>query len=448
MRSVAVCGIVLSASFTGACAAPSTRRVLSPAGDSQAAASAASRLVVLALASGDRRVGRRFGVSPNADDVHRLVMGSLLSEDATVALLFDGVDPFSFEARAKAIALAREHLEASRGIVPPSEHELLGRLIAEEAARLDDERALPGAASALVRAVVSSWQEPSSQESSAALDRLLTRRLEDVRRAVLARGLNVVRARELDDALNPLERAAAASGLQSAAAELVVLREALESLANRPAAVVSAPDARGRTDRLAARLQASFGPRATLEQLAARLESCEPKSAKAIEVDLDLVAHKTRDEIAESAAALVLDDAACPPAKGSSWLRSAGPSTERVPACRLQHVVAQAESGVARALASAATHDHVTLALWAIDVAQGARSLEQSQAAHPLFSRPAPERLVRWQRLAASAPLTAITGGIAACILAESAVPKARAATWLSLGDVPVDIAERELLKR
>jgi hypothetical protein len=117
---------------------------------------------------------------------------------------------------------------------------------------------------------------------------------------------------------------------------------------------------------------------------------------------------------------------------------------EREPACHLRHLVARADDDAARAVALAAMHDHVVVAVWALEVARGASTIAQAEGAHRLLTPVVPELRARYERIALARPVAAIGAGEAARILMEGD-PKARAAAWSALGDVPLDVAEREL---
>ena len=175
-----------------------------------AAFAAAEDDVLHALAAADRRFALRSGVKAQTEDDGKLAMGALLAEDASLAAVDGAIDVFSFQARARAIAKAREGLaKVPRGAPQPTafEAELLGRVVGEETARLEEETRLPRSASSLLRAVVETWTPPSAPDKAAERDRWLSRRLAEVTKSIEEKPLllDVGRARELDDTLDALE---------------------------------------------------------------------------------------------------------------------------------------------------------------------------------------------------------------------------------------------------
>jgi hypothetical protein len=408
------------------------------------------------LAAIDRRVAGRAHVEPREEDVRRITMGAMLAEDTSVAVIDGALDPFSFEARARGLASVKAKLTSSAGSLPRSadgmmpapalEKELLGRLVDEELVRLEEERALPRSASALVRGVVDTWQAPASPQQAAERDRWLARRLAEVSASIGKAGggggggaLDVVRARELDDALDALEHDAESSGLTHATAELVKLREALEALATRPAAAATSD-----WSWVARRVQMHLGVAIAPEALDARLASLE-KTLRAAAERAIADAHLNGDSLATRAAPLVFGSGACAVAVPGSRVRSMTPPPERASACRLRQAVASASDDSSRAYALVAMHDHVVVAQWALDVARGSATIAQATGRHRPLSRPAPDVTARWERVALARPTAAIGGGLAAGVLYGSGDADANAKAWTALGEVPLDVAQREL---
>jgi hypothetical protein len=402
------------------------------------------------LAATDRRVALRGRIQVHDDDLRRITMGAVLAEDKTLAAVDGAIDPFSFEARARGLAAVKARVgfapadlptSATGALTAPSlEKELLVRLVDEEIVRLEEERALPRSASALVRGVVETWSPPASPQQVSERDRWLSRRLGEVLLSVEKPGaLDVVRARELDDALDALERAIEAAGLGAATAELVKLREVLEAHATRPAAGAASDwseVARG----VRAHLGFALGP----EALEARLVAAQ-KALRAAAESAIARAHLTGDALATHAAPLVFGSGACPVAVPGSRVRSMSPSPERAAACRLAHAMTAAADDGQRAHVLVAMHDHIVVALWALEVARGSATIAQASAKHRPLSRPGPDVLGRWERVALARPTAALGGGLAAEVLYGPGDPDTRARAWTELGDVPLDIAEREL---
>jgi hypothetical protein len=90
-------------------------------------------------------------------------------------------------------------------------------------------------------------------------------------------------------------------------------------------------------------------------------------------------------------------------------------------------------------------HDHVDVAQWALDVARGSATIAQATGRHRPLSRPAPDVTARWERVALARPTAAIGGGLAAGVLYGSGDADANAKAWTALGEVPLDVAQREL---
>lgn len=411
--------------------------------------------VMRGLAAADRRFAARARIEPREEDVRRLTMGAMLAEDASLAVIDGAIDPFSFDARARGLAVVKTRLAAApaqlpagaQGMLPSPafEKELLGRLVDEELLRLEEERMLPRSASSLVRAVVETWSPPATPQQAADRDRWLSRRLGEVRASVTNAEagsnatLDVVRARELDDALDALEHALEAAALVRATGELVKLREALEAQATRPAA-----SARSDWSFVERRVRTHLGLTLTAEALEARLASLEQVLRTSAEASIE-ASHLAGDALANNAAPLVFATGACAVAVPGSRVRSLSPPPERAAACRLRATVSSASDALSRAYALVAMHDHVVVAQWALDVARGKATIAQATAHHRPLSRPGPDVVAHWERIALARPTAAIGGGLAAALLNEKADPQARARAWAELGEVPLDVAEREL---
>ena len=95
-----------------------------------------------------------------------------------------------------------------------------------------------------------------------------------------------------------------------------------------------------------------------------------------------------------------------------------------------------------------ALHDETVVALWALALhADGLTPDRAIAAAHPFFGAQ-PEREARLVRFAEARPVAAIGAGLAADFLTRTRnADDARATSgrWLSFGDAPLDIVEREL---
>lgn len=403
--------------------------------------------VLRALAAIDRRIAKRARITPREDDLRKNAMTALFAEDPTVFVVDGAIDPFSFDARARGLAAVKEKIAkmptnlpaTSAGMTPAPafERELLARLVEEEVLRLEEERALPRSASALVRAIVDTWPAPANVEQIGERDRWIARRLSELRESLAKETLDAVRARELDDALDALEHLVDAPGFQKSTAELVRVREALEAQGTSP------PEgAHSEWLDVARRLRAHVGIVTPPEELERAFDAAEKDLKK--RADAAAIAAKIpRDVLVTRLASAVFAPGECLDAVPGSRVRSMATPPERAPACHLRHFVAGATDATSRAVALAALHDHVVVAQWALDVARGKGALAQATNRHLLFALPSPDTMARLERLAQARPVIAIAAGELARILASSDDPAKVARTWNDRGDVPFDVAPK-----
>lgn len=436
-------------SLTAACGPPAVGPT-TPTGDDAAAKIAALQTVeddvLRDIAASDRRFAARAKITPRDDDARRLAMGAVLAEDASLAAVDGAIDPFSFEARGRGLAKARQGLDRiPAGLPEPAalEGELLARVVDEETQRLEEERRLPRSASALLRAVIDTWTPPSAPDRAAEKDRWLSRRLAEITKSIEEKPLllDVGRARELDDALDALEHFIDQPGFARSMGELVKLRDKLEAQGARPPpAAVSDWDAVSKGIRAHLGM---FGPPEVLDGWLAEVQKqVRPRAEAAVALA------KIPTEVLATRVAAIIATAGEPCVDGvaGSILRSMPPPTERVVACRLRHALANGSDEAARAVGLIALHDAVVVARWSVDVARGVATLAQSSGRHRPLSRQAPDVAARWERIALARPVVAIGGGLAAVALYGTKGDEAlRAKKWSQLGDVPIDLAVREL---
>jgi hypothetical protein len=396
-----------------------------------------------ALAAIDRRLAARARVEPRDDDLRHIALGAL--DDQSLAAIDGAIDPFSFEARARGLAAVKTKVDATPKDLPLAagfEREMLVRLVDEEVTRLDEERQLPWSASALLRGVVTTWSPPQTPEQAAARDRWLTRRLSEIRES-LPKEVDVrERARELDDALDALERKVDAPGYEATTRELVKLRESLESLPSKRNDVPPPTSwffvSRG--------LSAHLGVGGNEADIAGALANAELRLRELAETAIKS-SRVTNSVLSQAVAPHMFEDQPCSDAIAGSTIRSMLAPPERTPACNLRHALREGgTSGAQQAAALAALHDHVAVALWAWDLARGAKAAQETYAKHPLVVAHGPEVTTRLERIAIVRPIAAIGAGLAAAMLAPT-VPESNWAgpMWDSLGDVPFDVVERTL---
>jgi hypothetical protein len=405
-----------------ACSAPAAPPPRTPA-PSRAAFDAGEEEVLRDLAAIDARLARRARLVPTEKDLERVTMAALLRDDAQFATIAGAIDPLSFDARARGLDAAKRKAAALPDVRP--ERELLVRLVDEEVSRVDEERRLPRSSSALVRAITETWKPPGSEGEAASTDRWLARRLGEIRTS-LARGLDAIEARELDDALDALERNAV--GLSATTRELVELRETLEALGSQPTAA-----ARSEWPVLALRVRAHLGIAGSDETLAAMLDAVAVETRKRVEAGPSTLDLGDR----------VFAEGPCLDAVPGSRVRSLAAPEEREAACHLRHLVAASEDASARQVAMAVMHDHVVVATWALALARGT-TLASAAAKHRLFGTVAPAQRSRLERLATVRPLAALAAAETVRLLIAGD-PSERAKAWGAIGDVPFDVAQREL---
>ena len=412
---------------------------------SQQAFDLAEEEVLRDLAAIDRRIAQRARVTPTEADLRRVTMPAMLREDPTVAVVDGTIDPFSFDARARGLEAVKQKLKAMPATATgarTSERDLLTHLVDEEQVRLEEERALPRSASALVRAIVDTWQAPKTPREAADEDRWLARRLRELHEAMSSPSdpgtLDVVRARELDDALDALEHLASTPGFTSATQELVRMREALEAAGSKPPAKAQS-EWPVISRRARVHLGTTDGPEVLQRELASAAADLRTRAEQALEA-----ANVSRDALGPMLDKHVFVAGPCIDAVPGSRVRSMAAPQEREPGCHLRHFVSRAEDGAALAIALAAMHDHVVIAQWALDVARGTATIAEAQGRYRLLVPVLPDARARYERFALARPVAALGAGEAARILLMGA-PRARASAWTAIGDVPLDVARREL---
>lgn len=386
------------------------------------------------LSAIDKRFARRARIEPSENDLRRVAVTAILHEDPTLAVNDGAIDAFSFDARARGLEAIKAKLKNLPDL--PPERELLSRVVDAEVARLEEERALPRSASALVRALVDTWSAPKDEREAADDDRWLARRLRELRESMNAE-LDVVRARDLDDALDDLEKVSA--GMVKATQELVKTREALEAFSTKPAAKPQSD-----WPLVTHRLRAQVGVNDDADALARTFDALE-KELRARADEAVNAAGLDRRQLSGEIDKQLFAHGACVDAVPGSRVRSLTAPHEREAACHLRKAVTNATDPSSRALALAIMHDHVVVAQWALEVAQGNGTIKEAEGRHhmlvPLVQ---PQVFARLERIALARPATAIGAGVSVKLLAKGD-PYARAKAWTTLGDVPLDIAEREL---
>jgi hypothetical protein len=414
------------------------------------------------IAATDPRFGKRLSEPPSADQLRATAVKALAEGDPDVSVRDGELDFFSFTARARALDEAAKALDrvpvasAAAGEDAGAakvrlERELAARVIREERARLDEERSLPRGASALVRGIEETWSAPSSPQAASERDAWLTARLDEIRDSLsgstLARGPLL----ELDDALDPLERIAPPDVLPGAAKAIARLRVSLEAT---PSGGTGGDDTR--RARLETGVRAHLGLPFEPKEIRARLEEAE-RVTRALA--RSAVTEAEERVVAARAEEVTLATGKCEAGLFESRVRSMAPPPERGAICGLLRAIRDNTDGAAKAAALVALHDAAVVGLWALAIhADGALPDRAIASAHPFFGAQ-PDREARLVRFAETKPVAAIGAGLAVELLLRSpksaeaspleprsaATAAATSKRWLTFGDAPLDVVEREL---
>jgi hypothetical protein len=325
---------------------------------------------------------------------------------------------FSFEARARGLDAAAK--SADGWTYPLSgdaklERDLVERFIAEEKARLSEEKELPASASELVRGIVATWSEAATPEALKGRDRWLMRRVDDVRDSLKDDVLTTVELNELDDALDPLERLTV--GYTGTAAALARLRIALSQLHPVPTSLTKWSDVQSTAvAHLGVKLELD-ALRTDLERIRLQLREGTPAALKGTEERRVLV------------------DGTC---GGSQGVRAFGPPPERAPICGLLQALA---FGDVSSLA-----DDVTVALWALAIHGEGLDPKRAAEKYRLASGVPFDREARLVRRAVVRPVSVLGVGWAITLLVRENKPQFDLAKrWLAFGDAPLDVIAAEL---
>jgi hypothetical protein len=366
------------------------------------------------IALADPRFARRLANPPREDELRAAAVKALAEGDPDVSVLNGALDFFSFTARARTLAQAAKTLGQPEDPTTRGTHlerELAERLVAEEKARLEEERLLPGSAGALVRGIVETWAAPSSPEAMKAQDARVARKLDQIRASLTGSTLPRSALIALDGALDPLERLAPSDQLPSSAGALARLRVAL---GDTPAASGTDPARAGQVE---AGVRAHLGLSIDAKQIRGRLTRAE---ATFRAMAKDGATHVDERQLASRAEGLTFSEARCDGSPSASRARSLAPPPERAPVCGSLHAMADASDDASLAAALVALHDETVVALWALALhADGATPDQAAASAHPFFGAQ-PEREARLLRFAEARPTAAIGAGLALDLLTRA----------------------------
>ena len=398
------------------------------------------------LSAGDPRVAARTGLTPSESVLSRIRQEAIMAEDGTTALRGASLDLFSFSARMRAIAAAAAELVATGQALPvdaPSgsalarprlERELVARMVEEERARTARESRLGDASAELVRGMVATWAPPGSPWEWQERDGWAARRLLEVR-ASFEHVTPRTAPSDLDAALYVLEKLLVPMQFPRATSALTQLHEALDADDRTSPTATSAAD-------LASLAKTHLGvalPPEGLDGVRARLQATLDK----VRVLLDAASGKDAapsDDVVRDARRMMYEEAACAVTDGSP-MRSAAPPAERAAICGAMRLVERgASTDPGRVAALTAMHDELLVAIRALAAQpRGAYIMGRATHGDDDFA----DRLVH---LAGARPIIPLGVGLALEIVYRvPAEAPHLARAWLTLGDAPLDIVEREL---
>ncbi|HEX7600180.1 MAG TPA: hypothetical protein VF316_01200, partial [Polyangiaceae bacterium] len=404
------------------------------------------------LSAADPRIARRAHVEPDETELRKAAVGAILAEDADVAVDSGHTDIFSFEVRARALAAARKMIASytepladpnvGDGKRPELERQLLDRLLATEELRLAEERKLPRSAASLLRGLASTWVPPRTKDELSARDPWLAARLGRIEPTLTPGSLRPAERDDLDDAIDPLERAVfgvnAADAYPLAHAAMTRLRIVAQG-AGGPDRKESRWDAVGPA--LAVEVGTKLSPETLARLLAGTAAALEAEAKRLIGTTM------TSERLVTEADALLGAMPACPTPPGGSRLRRMDPPPERQFYCAITAMTLKATRADEQQALFLYAHTALVVAQWALAVASGADATKPAtEQARPLTFLP-PDREQRLLRFASTRPVEAIARGLAIEWLFRDGVAPARvrASAWLEFGDVPMDILERDL---
>ncbi len=392
-----------------------------------------------ALVAIDPRVARRFGEQASAGALEAIGTTAVLAEDATATVRGGALDLFAFKARAATLTRLSAELAKSNAplpdVAPPGcavarprlERELLVREVEAERGRIAEESPLGDGSAPLVRAMVELWSPGATAAEWRDTDAWVTGHLLQIRDSYESPAPRTA-VSDLEPTLFELEKLLVPMQFGKSAFALTQLHAALDKDA-RPRLAAMNPDV------LAARARVHLGVTVT-----AALPAEIAATAEAIQAGLDATLAgangEARDAVEKEARSRIFLEKNCAAVVGTR-VRSAAPPPERDAIC---HALALAQRTESRAAALMAIHDEVVIAGWALT--------PPSPRAHlaTLSFRADDDLADTMKEMAAARPLTPLAVGVVAAFLYRAPADAMRvAAAWQALGDMPIDLAEREL---
>jgi len=404
-------------------------------------------------AGGVARPGDAAGAS-RLDADEAALFRALAATDARLAVRFGapagepglpplGFDVFAFDRRALRVEDAARTVASWRYPLPREaalELALVRRMVAEERARVDEERRLPRSASELVRAVVATWAAAPTPDDAKQRDAWLAENLDEVRGTLSPGSMSWGEANELDDALDALEHAA--DGYEATERSLALLRVALGEVAGAP---TGNGGGRDRWAEVRGALKVHVGIDDDAPTLRALFEAEEKKLRAEIGERARRIGAELAREAEEASAPLLFVEGRCD-GRGSR-IRRAAPPPERAAICGAARVAAESRGDAGDLAALIALHDDVVVGLWAIAIRASGEAPDRAATRYRPLGELTPEREGPLVRRAAVRAAAAIGAARAVTLLHRNGAEqlRARAERWLTFGDAPLDVIEREL---
>ena len=440
-------------------AAPAARRPRTPAEEGDARATvrleafyADEARILALLGAADPRIARRAHMEADETELRKAAVGAILAEDTDVAVDSGHTDIFSFDVRGRALVAARKILapyteplpdpKVGDGKRPELERQLLDRFLSTEELRLAEERRLPRSAASLLRGLALTWVPPRTKEELSARDPWLAARLGRIEPTLAPGSLRPAERDDLDDAMDPLERAV--FGVN--AADAYPLSHAAMTRLRIVAQGAGGPDRKeSRWDAVGPALAIDLGTKLSAETLGRLFGG----TAAALELETRRLIGTTvtSERLVTEADTLLGPVAPCPLPPGGSRLRRMDPPPEREFDCAVAAMTLKATRSDEQQALFLYAHTALVVAEWAVAVASGADAARPAtEQARPLTFLP-PDREQRLLRFASTRPVEAIARGLAVEWLFRDGVAAARirASAWLEFGDAPFDLLERDL---
>jgi hypothetical protein len=391
------------------------------------------------LAAADPRVAQRVGAGGSAQAIERIGYDAMMAEDSAAQIRAGSLDLFAFRARAHALDEAGKAGAALPGALPEVgplgsalsrprlERELLGRLIAEERARAEDEAKLGDASGDLVRGILATWTPPATPQEVPERDAWVSKHLLEIRDSLRGAPPHVGPP-DLSVALHPLERLLGPMAYPKTSAAIAWVLIAIDADAR---AVPRLPSA----EHLARQVKVHLGLDVETAALPKRLEALEARMREVAERALEPLDAPTRRAAETKARTLLLAERPCAPV-ADSRVRTMAPPPERAAVCGALRALTDEP---VQAAALVALHDDVVLATATVLPAPPLRTR--------LLSRAEDDDVDTLERTARERPIVALGVAFAAELLYEGdgATADERLATWRALGEAPLDVVAREL---